>query len=135
MFIPISIVGFSSTEEQSGFWAAFMDNMGLWYNFAFAVLVILFTYFYMAITINPTQMSDDLKRSSGFISGVKPGRNTKDYLDIIIDHITLSSTFFLASAAIVPAFVRTAGVSVEFSQFFGGTSLLTLVGTVLDTLR
>ena len=133
MFIPISIVGFSSTGEQSGFWAAFMDNTGFWYNFVFAVLIILFTYFYTAITINPTQMSDDLKRNNGFIPGVKPGKNTKDYLDTIMDRITLPGAFFLALVAIMPAFARIAGVSMEFSQFFGGTSLLILVGVVLDT--
>lgn len=135
MFIPISIVGFSSTGEQSGFVAAFMDNTGFWYNFVFAVLIILFTYFYTAITINPTQMSDDLKRNNGFIPGVKPGKNTKDYLDTIMDRITLPGAFFLALVAIMPAFARIAGVSMEFSQFFGGTSLLILVGVVLDTLQ
>ena len=135
MFIPISIVGFSSTGEQSGFWAAFMDNTGFWYNFVFAVLIILFTYFYTAITINPTQMSDDLKRNNGFIPGVKPGKNTKDYLDTIMDRITLPGAFFIALVAIMPAFARIAGVSMEFSQFFGGTSLLILVGVVLDTLQ
>ena len=135
MFIPISIVGFSSTGEQSGFVAAFMDNTGFWYNFVFAVLIILFTYFYTAITINPTQMSDDLKRNNGFIPGVKPGKSTKDYLDTIMDRITLPGAFFLALVAIMPAFARIAGVSMEFSQFFGGTSLLILVGVVLDTLQ
>ena len=135
MFIPISIVGFSSTGEQSGFVAAFMDNTGFWYNFVFAVLIILFTYFYTAITINPPQMSDDLKRNNGFIPGVKPGKSTKDYLDTIMDRITLPGAFFLALVAIMPAFARIAGVSMEFSQFFGGTSLLILVGVVLDTLQ
>lgn len=101
-----------------------MDNTGFWYNFVFAVLIILFTYFYTAITINPTQMSDDLKRNNGFIPGVKPGKNTKDYLDTIMDRITLPGAFFLALVAIMPAFARIAGVSMEFSQFFGGTSLL-----------
>ena len=114
---------------------AFMDNTGFWYNFVFAVLIILFTYFYTAITINPTQMSDDLKRNNGFIPGVKPGKNTKDYLDTIMDRITLPGAFFLALVAIMPAFARIAGVSMEFSQFFGGTSLLILVGVVLDTLQ
>ena len=135
MFIPISIVGFSSTGEQSGFWAAFMDNTGFWYNLVFAVLIILFTYFYTAITINPTQMSDDLKRNNGFIPGVKPGKQTKDYLDSIMDRITLPGAIFLAIVAIMPAFARLAGVSMAFSQFFGGTSLLILVGVVLDTLQ
>ena len=135
MFIPISIVGFSNTGESSGFWAAFMDNTGFWYNFVFAVLIILFTYFYTAITINPTQMSDDLKRNNGFIPGVKPGKQTKDYLDSIMDRITLPGAIFLAIVAIMPAFARLAGVSMAFSQFFGGTSLLILVGVVLDTLQ
>ena len=135
MFIPISIVGFSNTGENSSFWAAFMDNTGFWYNFVFAVLIILFTYFYTAITINPTQMSDDLKRNNGFIPGVKPGKQTKDYLDTIMDRITLPGAIFLAIVAIMPAFARVAGVSMAFSQFFGGTSLLILVGVVLDTLQ
>ena len=135
MFIPISIVGFANSESTSGFWTAFMDNNGFWYNFVFAVLIILFTYFYTAITINPTQMADDLKRNNGFIPGVKPGKHTKDYLDGIMDRITLPGAFFLALVAIMPSFAAIAGVSMEFSQFFGGTSLLILVGVVLDTLQ
>jgi preprotein translocase subunit SecY len=134
MFIPISILGFSN-NEISGFWAPFMNNTGFWYNFVFAVLIILFTYFYTAITINPTQMADDLKRNNGFIPGVKPGRHTKDYLDAVMDRITLPGAFCLAFVAIMPAFARWANVSMEFSQFFGGTSLLILVGVVLDTLQ
>lgn len=135
MFIPISIIGFSNTGEVSPFWSAFMDNTGFWYNFVFALMIILFTYFYTAITINPTQMADDLKRNNGFIPGVKPGKATKDYLDAIMDRITLPGAFFLALVAIMPAFARVFGVSMEFSQFFGGTSLLILVGVVLDTLQ
>jgi preprotein translocase subunit SecY len=134
MFIPLTIAGFSNSGE-TGFMAAFMDNTGFWYNFVFAVLIILFTYFYTAITINPTQMADDLKRNNGFIPGVKPGKHTKDYLDAIMDRITLPGAFFLALVAIMPSFARIAGVSMEFSQFFGGTSLLILVGVVLDTLQ
>ncbi|MDR1582518.1 MAG: preprotein translocase subunit SecY [Prevotellaceae bacterium] len=136
MFIPISLAGFSQSNS-SGFWAQFMDNTGFWYNFVFAVLIILFTYFYTAITINPTQMADDLKRNNGFIPGVKPGKHTKDYLDAIMDRITLPGAFFLAIVAIMPAFARVMGISssAEFSQFFGGTSLLILVGVVLDTLQ
>jgi preprotein translocase subunit SecY len=135
MFIPISIVGFSSQGNQSPFWAAFMDNSGFWYNFVFAILILVFTYFYTAITINPTQMADDLKRNNGFIPGIKPGKQTKDYLDMIMDRITLPGAIFLAIVAIMPAFARIAGVSQEFSQFFGGTSLLIIVGVVLDTLQ
>ena len=134
MFIPISIAGFANTNVGS-FWSAFMDNTGFWYNFIFALMIIAFTYFYTAITINPTQMADDLKRNNGFIPGVKPGKATKDYMDEIMSRITLPGAFFLALVAIMPAFARMAGVSQEFSQFFGGTSLLILVGVVLDTLQ
>lgn len=135
MFIPISIAGFNASGEMSSFWGAFMDNTGFWYNFTFALLIIAFTYFYTAITINPTQMADDLKRNNGFIPGIKPGKATKDYLDEIMSRITLPGAFFLALVAIMPAFARLAGISMEFSQFFGGTSLLILVGVVLDTLQ
>ena len=134
MFIPISLAGFSNSGG-SAFWTAFMDNTGFWYNFVFALMIIAFTYFYTAITINPTQMADDLKRNNGFIPGIKPGKATKDYLDEIMSRITLPGAFFLALAAIMPAFARMAGISMEFSQFFGGTSLLILVGVVLDTLQ
>jgi preprotein translocase subunit SecY len=135
MFIPISIAGFASTGEVNSFLAAFMDNTGFWYNFVFALMIIAFTYFYTAITINPTQMADDLKRNNGFIPGVKPGKATKDYLDEIMSRITLPGAFFLAAVAIFPAFAQIAGISHEFAQFFGGTSLLILVGVVLDTLQ
>lgn len=135
MFIPISLVGFSKAGDSSGFWTPFLNNTGFWYNFVFAVLIIAFTYFYTAITINPTQMADDLKRNNGFVPGVKPGRHTKDYLDAIMDRITLPGAFFLALVAIMPSFARLAGVSQQFAQFFGGTSLLILVGVVLDTLQ
>ena len=135
MMVPISIVGFANGGNTSAFWAAFMDNTGFWYNFIFAFLIIAFTYFYTAITINPTQMADDLKRNNGFIPGIKPGKATKNYLDEIMSRITLPGAFFLALVAIMPSFARMAGISQEFSQFFGGTSLLILVGVVLDTLQ
>jgi preprotein translocase subunit SecY len=136
MFIPVSVVGFfNQSGESSPFMSAFMDNTGFWYNFVFALLIIAFTYFYTAITINPTQMADDLKRNNGFIPGVKPGKATKEYLDEIMSRITLPGAFFLAAVAIFPSFARIAGVSMQFSQFFGGTSLLILVGVVLDTLQ
>jgi preprotein translocase subunit SecY len=135
MFIPITVVGMFKGGEVGPFWQAFMNNTGFWYNFVFAVMIIAFTYFYTAITINPTQMADDLKRNNGFIPGVKPGKATKDYLDAIMDRITLPGAFFLAIVAIMPAFAQLAGVSMGFSQFFGGTSLLILVGVILDTLQ
>lgn len=135
MFIPISLAGFSNTGESSGFLQAFMDNTGFWYNFVFALLIIAFTYFYTAITINPTQMADDLKRNNGFIPGIKPGKATKEYLDEIMSRITFPGAIFLAIVAIMPAFARILGISQGFAQFFGGTSLLILVGVVLDTLQ
>ncbi|MDR2914237.1 MAG: preprotein translocase subunit SecY [Tannerella sp.] len=135
MFIPITVVGMFKGGEVGSFWQAFMNNTGFWYNFVFAALIIAFTYFYTAITINPTQMADDLKRNNGFIPGVKPGKATKEYLDGIMDRITLPGAFFLALVAIMPAFAQLAGVSMGFAQFFGGTSLLILVGVILDTLQ
>ncbi len=135
MFIPISIMGMTGSDEGSSFMKAFTDNTSFWYNFVFALLILLFTYFYTAITINPTQMADDLKRNNGFIPGVKPGKNTRDYLDAIMDRITLPGAIFLAIVAIMPAFAQGLGISQGFAQFFGGTSLLILVGVVLDTLQ
>ena len=134
MFIPISIVGFSSDGEVGPVMQAFMDNTGFWYNFVFALLVVAFTYFYTAITINPTQMSEDMKRNNGFIPGVKPGKRTAEYIDTIMSRITLPGSIFLAIVAILPAFAQILSVSRGFAQFFGGTSLLILVGVVLDTL-
>lgn len=134
MFIPITIAGFSASNASS-FWSSFMSMTGFWYNFVFAILIILFTYFYTAITVQPTQMAEDMKRNNGFIPGVKPGKKTADYLDSIMSRITLPGSIFLAIVAILPAFAQICGVSAEFSQFFGGTSLLILVGVVLDTLQ
>jgi preprotein translocase subunit SecY len=98
-------------------------------------LIILFTYLYTAITINPTQMAEDMKRNNGFIPGVKPGKDTANFIDKIMDRITLPGSLFLALIAILPAFADVFGVQREFAQFFGGTSLLILVGVVLDTLQ
>jgi preprotein translocase subunit SecY len=135
MFIPITIVGFSNSESMRGFVGAFMNNTGFWYNFVFAILIILFTYFYTAITINPTQMAEEMKRNNGFIPGVKPGKKTAEYLDMIMSRITLPGSIFLAIIAIMPAFASIFGVNNAFAQFFGGTSLLILVGVTLDTLQ
>ncbi len=134
MFIPLTIVGYNSTTTST-FWRSFMTGSGFWYNAIFATLIIVFTYFYTAVTINPGQMADDLKRSNGFIPGVKPGRPTKNFLDEVMSKITLPGALFLAIVAILPAFARLFHVSPEFSQFFGGTSLIILVGVVLDTLQ
>jgi len=135
MFVPMTIAGFANSEAMTGFAAAFMNFNGLWYNLVFAILIILFTYFYTAVTINPTQMAEDMKRNGGFIPGVKPGRKTVEFLDTIMSRITLPGSIFLAFVAILPAFASLAGVNSQFAQFFGGTSLLILVGVVLDTLQ
>ena len=135
MFIPITLIGFSKVNNVSGFVRAFTDHTSFWYNFVFAVMIILFTYFYTAITINPNQMAEDMKRNNGFIPGIKPGKKTAEYIDDIMSRITLPGSFFLALVAIMPAFAGLIGVKAEFAQFFGGTSLLILVGVVLDTLQ
>jgi len=135
MFIPITLVGFSKSEAMSGFVGQFMDNNGFWYNFVFGLMIVIFTYFYTAITINPTQMAEDMKRNNGFIPGIKPGKRTAEYLDLIMSRITLPGSIFLAIVAIMPAFASLFGINQEFAQFFGGTSLLILVGVILDTLQ
>lgn len=135
MFLPITLVGFADSEALSGFAAAFADYTGFWYNFTFFVMIILFTYFYTAITINPNQMADDLKKNGGFIPGVKPGKKTAEYLDNILSRITLPGSIFLGIIAIMPAFAMIAGINSQFAHFYGGTSLLILVGVVLDTLQ
>ena len=134
MFIPITVMGFSNNTD-SKFAMAFADFNGFWYNLVFAILVILFTYFYTAIAINPNQMAEDMKRNGGFIPGVKPGKKTAEYLDDILSRVTLPGSFFLAIVAILPAIIRLFGVQTQFAQFYGGTSLLILVGVILDTLQ
>jgi len=132
MFIPIAIVG---TGEQSGFWLMLMDTDGWVYNVIYAVLIIAFTIFYTAVTVNPQQMAEDLKRNNGFIPGVKPGKPTADYIDTVMSRITWPGALFLTIVAVMPAFARLFGVNQAFAQFFGGTSLIILVGVVLDTLQ
>ena len=135
MFIPITIVGFSNAEEAGGITRALIDHSSFLYNVIFAILILLFTYFYTAITINPNQMAEDMKRNNGFIPGIKPGKPTADYIDTVMSRITLPGSIFLAIIAILPAFAGIFGVQDAFAQFFGGTSLLILVGVVLDTLQ
>ncbi len=132
MFIPML---FGRWEATRGFAAAFNNYTGFWYNFTFAILVFAFTYFYTAIIVNPQMMADDLKRNGGFIPGVKPGKETKTYIDTIMTRITLPGSIFLAIVAILPAFAEMIGINRQFALFFGGTSLLILVGVVLDTLK
>ena len=135
MFLPITLVGFTSSDAATGFASAFADITGFWYNFVFFVLIIAFTYFYTAITVNPNQMAEDLKRNGGFIPGVKPGKKTSEFLDNVLSRITLPGSIFLGIVAILPAFAMIAGVSTGFAYFFGGTSLLIMVGVILDTLQ
>ena len=134
MFLPLTFARFGS-ESLSGFAATFSNMNGFWYNFVFAITIILFTYFYTAITINPNQMAEDMKKNGGFIPGIKPGRKTAEFIDNIMSRITLPGSFFLAFVAIMPALVRLLGINTQFAQFFGGTSLLILVGVILDTLQ
>jgi preprotein translocase subunit SecY len=136
MFLPLTIMGFAApSETMSGFASAMTNTTGFWYNFVFAVLIILFTYFYTAITFNPTQIADDMKKNGGFIPGIKPGKKTIEFIDTIISRITLPGSIFLAFVAIMPMFARLFGINSQFAQFFGGTSLLIMVGVVLDTLQ
>ena len=134
MFIPITLAGFGTNEGSSGFFRTFADVNGFWYNLVYFVMIVAFTYFYTAITVRPTDMAEQLKRNNGFIPGVKPGKKTAEYLDQIMSRITLPGSLFLGVVAILPAFARVFGISQNFAQFFGGTSLLILVGVVLDTL-
>ncbi len=134
MFIPIAIAGFRA--DGSSWWVrTFMDNNSFGYNLVFAILIIAFTYFYTAVIINPVQMAENLKLNNGFIPGVKPGKKTAEYIDTIMSRITLPGSILLAIIAVLPAFARLFNVSMGFAQFFGGTSLLIMVGVILDTLQ
>ncbi|MBW6501860.1 MAG: preprotein translocase subunit SecY [Bacteroidales bacterium] len=133
MMLPIIIAGYASSG--SGFMMAFSNMYGFLYNLVTAILIILFTYFYTAITINPVQMAEDMKKNGGFIPGIKPGRKTVEFLDTVMSRITLPGSVFLAFVAILPAIAVRAGITPQFAQFYGGTSLLILVGVVLDTLQ
>jgi preprotein translocase subunit SecY len=134
MFLPLTIAQYAAGDTMSGFAAAFTDFTGFWYNLVFFTMIVLFTYFYTAITVNPNQMADDMKKNGGFIPGIKPGRKTAEFIDTVMSRIVLPGSLFLGLVAIMPAFVSIAGVSQQFAQFYGGTSLLILVGVVLDTL-
>ncbi len=136
MFIPGTLASFM---PESGFAQVVGTNLGnpnsLSYNLLFAFMIIAFTYFYTAITVNPNQMADDMKRNGGFIPGVKPGKKTSDFIDAVISRITLPGSVFLAIVAILPSIAVIMGVNSQFANFYGGTSLLIMVGVVLDTLQ
>ncbi|AHW60219.1 protein translocase subunit secY/sec61 alpha [Draconibacterium orientale] len=135
MMVPITIVGVANSENLRGVAAALSNITGFWYNLTQFLLVVAFTYFYTAITINPTQMAEDMKKNGGFIPGVKPGKKTVDFLDTVMSRITLPGSIFLGLVTIMPAFAMMMGISQSFALFYGGTSLLILVGVVLDTLQ
>ncbi|MBR5277098.1 MAG: preprotein translocase subunit SecY [Bacteroidaceae bacterium] len=135
MFIPLIFTGLYTEADVPTFIRLMLDHTSWVYNLVFALLIILFTYFYTAITINPVQMAEDMKRNNGFIPGIKPGKPTAEYIDTVMSRITLPGSLFLAAIAIIPSFANVFGVQQEFAQFFGGTSLLILVGVVLDTLQ
>ncbi len=135
MFIPLIFTGLYTEADIPTFMRLMLDHTSWVYNLIFALLIIVFTYFYTAITINPVQMAEDMKRNNGFIPGIKPGKPTAEYIDTVMSRITLPGSLFLAVIAIIPAFAGIFGVQQEFAQFFGGTSLLILVGVVLDTLQ
>jgi preprotein translocase subunit SecY len=135
MFLPITIAGFANTESMTAFAAAFANPYGMWYNVVYFILIIMFTYFYTAITMNPNQMAEDMKKNGGFIPGVKPGKKTAEFIDSVMSRITLPGSIFLGFVAIMPSIVINLGVNSKFAGFFGGTSLLILVGVVLDTLQ
>ncbi len=132
MMFPLLLAQFDASR---GLAATLSDVTGFWYNFIFGVLIVLFTYFYTALTVNPTMMAEEMKKNGGFIPGVKPGKKTAEYLDAVMSRITFPGSIFLAIVAILPAFAMMLGINNQFAQFYGGTSLLILVGVVLDTLQ
>ncbi len=136
MFIPSTIAQFlPNYESMQGIMGAFINPMSWAYNITFALLIILFTYFYTAISVNAVQIADDMKRNGGFIPGVKPGKTTADFIDNVMSRITLPGAVFLAIVAIMPSLASVFNINSQFAQFYGGTSLLILVGVVLDTLQ
>ncbi|MDX2196883.1 MAG: preprotein translocase subunit SecY [Cytophagales bacterium] len=137
MFLPALVASLfaDSSDIANVIGATFSDYTTWQYNLFFALLIIIFTYFYTAIAINPTQMSEDIKRNGGFIPGIKPGKSTADFIDNVISKITLPGALFLISIAVLPSLAVVFGISREFAQFYGGTSLLIMVGVVLDTLQ
>lgn len=135
MFLPLTFVRMGNGKEIPQWITSITNYNGFWYNFIFALMIIAFTYFYTAITINPQRMAEEIRKNGGFVPGVKPGKKTIEYFDNILSKITLPGSIFLAFVAILPAFATMAGVNSGFSQFYGGTSLLILVGVVMDTLQ
>jgi preprotein translocase subunit SecY len=136
MFIPVLLAGLWRDSDISAYIGqTFSDPYSWQYNLLFASMILIFTFFYTAITINSNDIADNLKRNGGFIPGVKPGKQTSEFIDTVLSRITLPGALFLAVIAILPAFAVRAGVGQQFAQFYGGTSLLIMVGVILDTLQ
>lgn len=135
MFIPAALAGISQSETSQSIAGAFSNMFGFWYNLVFASLIIIFTFFYTAITVPTNKMADDLKRSGGFIPGIKPGVETADYLDKIMSLVTFPGSLFLALIAIFPALVVSLDVQQSWAMFYGGTSLIIMVGVAIDTIQ
>lgn len=135
MFLPAALIGLFPNEGAQVLSGSLTDNNGLWYNIVFFILIVVFTYFYTAITVNPVEIADQLKRNSGFIPGIKPGKKTVEYIEDVLSKITLPGSIFLAFVAIFPAIASRFGVTSNFAQFFGGTTILIMIGVVLDTLQ
>jgi preprotein translocase subunit SecY len=135
MFIPPLVAGLWADSDVAIYiGTTFNDNTSWQYSLVFGVLILVFTFFYTAITVNPNQIAEDMKRNGGFVPGVKPGKQTSEFIDNILTRITFPGSVFLAIVAILPAFAKIAGVTTGFSQFYGGTTLLIMVGVILDTL-
>jgi preprotein translocase subunit SecY len=136
MFIPAALAGLSKSEVSSSIAGAFSNMFGIWYNLLFATLIVVFTYFYTAITVPTNKMADDLKRSGGFIPGFKPGEETANFLDKVMSLITFPGSLFLALIAVFPAIVVSVlDVQQSWAMFFGGTSLIIMVGVAIDTIQ
>jgi preprotein translocase subunit SecY len=136
MFIPALLAGLWRDSDIGAYIGSTFSDFTSWqYNLLFATLILIFTFFYTAITINSNDIADNLKKNGGFVPGVKPGKQTADFIDTILSRITLPGALFLAVIAILPAFAVRAGVGQNFAQFYGGTSLLIMVGVILDTLQ
>ena len=136
MFIPAALAGLSQSETSQSIAGAFSDMFGFWYNFVFATLIIVFTFFYTAITVPTNKMADDLKRSGGFIPGIRPGVETSEFLDKVMSLITFPGSLFLALIAVFPAIVVSVmDVQQSWAMFFGGTSLIIMVGVAIDTIQ
>jgi len=136
MFVPMTVASFGESGAASNWIITVFGNPnGFGYNLTFFIMIVAFTYFYTAVTVNPNQMSDEMKRNGGFVPGIRPGKKTAEYIDDVMSKITLPGSMFLALVAILPAFAALAGVNQAFSYFYGGTSLLIMVGVILDTLQ